>query len=639
MEGDHNLIAVLLPVFGEEDTEDNTFQSSETVTVHGRTIYIRADGSIDPSTAPISTIDNVTYTLTGNIHHYSVVLERDNVIVDGDGHTLEGFGEHCGFFLSDTNNVTIQNTNIKYFRYGLWFNSSSFNTVSGNNITNSWWYGIRLEYSSNNIIYGNNMTDNLDDIYLDYSSNNTISRNNIINNFQGYACGIELFVSSNNTISENNMANSSDGLVLVGSSNNTMTKNKLRSNNIGIVLFDSSNNSIIENNITNSNLYGIDLHESSGNIIYHNIFEDNIQHVHAKGWPWFFPSMNTWDDGYPSGGNYWSDYTGVDEKSGPNQDQPSSDGIGDTAYVIDANNTDHYPLMNPWTPPEHTVTVYSSPIGVTFTVDGVSHTTPWSGTYIEGASVSLVMSETHDGYVWSHWLEDGDTNRIKTVTMDTDISLTAVFTQDTTPPTISIVSPENKTYPVEDVPLTFTVSESTSWIGYSFDGQANITIAGNTTLTGLSDGMHSLIVYASDIAGNVGYSDMVYFTIQTTPIDTTPPTADAGMNQEANVGTLVTFDASDSTDNVAIVSCEWDFGDGTTDTGMTCNHTYTEPGNYTVTLTVKDAAGNLDTDTLIVAVTEESQSPFPWWTLGVTAVVVIGIAVVATFLWRRRGQV
>jgi len=78
--------------------------------------------------------------------------------------------------------------------------------------------------------------------------------------------------------------------------------------------------------------------------------------------------------------------------------------------------------------PEYSLTVYSSPTGVTFTVDGVSRTTPRSGTYDEGASVSLVMPETHNGYVWSHWLEDGDTNRMKTVTMDTNITLTGVFT-------------------------------------------------------------------------------------------------------------------------------------------------------------------------------------------------------------------
>jgi len=86
---------------------------------------------------------------------------------------------------------------------------------------------------------------------------------------------------------------------------------------------------------------------------------------------------------------------------------------------------------------------------------------------------------------------------------------------DDTPPTISILSPEYKTYATSDVHLTFTVSESASWIGYSLDGQANVTIAGNTTLSGLPDGTHTITVYANDTAGNMGASEMVYFTIET----------------------------------------------------------------------------------------------------------------------------
>jgi hypothetical protein len=54
---------------------------------------------------------------------------------------------------------------------------------------------------------------------------------------------------------------------------------------------------------------------------------------------------NAWNNGYPSGGNYWSDYNGTDFYSGPYQNVTGSDGIGDTSYVIDANNTDDYPLM------------------------------------------------------------------------------------------------------------------------------------------------------------------------------------------------------------------------------------------------------------------------------------------------------
>jgi len=171
--------------------------------------------------------------------------------------------------------------------------------------------------------------------------------------------------------------------------------------------------------------------------------------------------------------------------------------------------------MNPWSVPSYTLTIYSSPTGVTFTVDGVSCITPWSGTYSEGTSVGLVMPETHDGYVWSRWLEDGDTNRIKTVTVDTNITLTSVFIPDTTPPAISIISPENKTYTTSSLSLSFTVDEATSWIGYSLDGQTNITITGNTTLPGMADGLHSLIVYAKDTAGNTGASEIIYFSIET----------------------------------------------------------------------------------------------------------------------------
>ena len=88
---------------------------------------------------------------------------------------------------------------------------------------------------------------------------------------------------------------------------------------------------------------------------------------------------------------------------------------------------------------------------------------------------------------------------------------------DITPPTIAILSPQNKAYTTTDVPLNFTVSELTKWIGCSLDGQDNATITGNVTLTGLSDGPHSVIVYAEDIVGNTGASETINFTIAEEP--------------------------------------------------------------------------------------------------------------------------
>ncbi len=88
------------------------------------------------------------------------------------------------------------------------------------------------------------------------------------------------------------------------------------------------------------------------------------------------------------------------------------------------------------------------------------------------------------------------------------------FSVDATPPTIVILQPENLTYSNSSVPLNFTVSESASWMGYSLDGQASVTVTGNTTLTGLSDGSHSIVVYANDTIGNMGSSQVIFFSVE-----------------------------------------------------------------------------------------------------------------------------
>ena len=151
-------------------------------------------------------------------------------------------------------------------------------------------------------------------------------------------------------------------------------------------------------------------------------------------------SSNVWDIGYPGGGNYWVDY----HKKYPNTSEVDSSGIGDTSYVLDAQNIDRYPLMEPF--------------NTTF-----------------GALQAA-------------------------------------------PPRIAVGSPLNQTYDDSDVPLNFSVSvlspiKIVSWMGYSLDGQQNVTVTGNATLTGLSSGLHSVTVYANDTYGNMGASETVAFTI------------------------------------------------------------------------------------------------------------------------------
>jgi hypothetical protein len=84
---------------------------------------------------------------------------------------------------------------------------------------------------------------------------------------------------------------------------------------------------------------------------------------------------------------------------------------------------------------------------------------------------------------------------------------------DSTPPTIALLSIENKTYEPSDLPLNFTVNEPVSEIKFSLDGEENVTVFGNVTLAYLLNGEHNVTVYAIDEAGNAGYSETVVFTV------------------------------------------------------------------------------------------------------------------------------
>jgi parallel beta-helix repeat protein len=237
------------------------------------TIYIRADGLVEPSTAPIQNIGNHSYIFTSDIND-SLVVERDNIVIDGAGYNLQGAGSGKGIELIGRSNVTIKNMKVTKFFYGFYFESSSNITLSGNNIIDNY-YGVTVGSS-----WGNNLV-----------------CNNIFNNTWD-----------------------------------------------GLFLFYSDNNVIYGNTVLSNKRYGIALSQSSNNKIFHNNFINNAEQTHL-----YESFNNVWDNNYPSGGNYWSDYNGTDL---------NGDGIGDTAYVIDANNKDGYALIAPliWN--------YSNPIPV-----------------------------------------------------------------------------------------------------------------------------------------------------------------------------------------------------------------------------------------------------------------------------------
>ncbi len=266
------------------------------------TVYINSDGSVSPSSAPISSPDNITYTFTGNINYPTydgIVVAKSNIVINGNGYTVQGSMNDTanGLDLTDINNVTIRNVNVQHFECGIYLSNSNHNAIFESNL-NANSYGIRLYSSPNNIISGNNASTNSQiGIRLDTSS----SYNNV----------------SGNTVSTNSL--------------------------YGIFLSASSNNNTVNGNtLTANSPYGFALLSSSNNTMYQNNFIGNSNQVYVAD---NASVNNAWDRGYPSGGNYWSNYNGTDLYSGSYQNVTGSDGIGDTSYVVYANNTDHYPLM------------------------------------------------------------------------------------------------------------------------------------------------------------------------------------------------------------------------------------------------------------------------------------------------------
>ncbi|OGD54034.1 hypothetical protein A3K80_00260 [Candidatus Bathyarchaeota archaeon RBG_13_38_9] len=229
-----------------------------------------------------------------------------------------------GFHIVRCNGIEIFNSSVTWSNAnGFYIDNCTYLTIKDNLIANNSFYGIRIEYAGNNLVKNNTIDNNADaGISIAVSSGNVVTDNFIVmgHQFEDYGHGITLATANNNIIQRNYI-----GLQKW----------------VGLLIQHSDNNNIIENTVT-SNGVGIFLESSNSNKIYHNNFIDNTNQTYVSD------SMNIWNQSYPSGGNYWSNYTGVDLNKGVNQNLLGSDGIGDTPYIIDGNNKDNYPLMNPW---------------------------------------------------------------------------------------------------------------------------------------------------------------------------------------------------------------------------------------------------------------------------------------------------
>ena len=112
------------------------------------------------------------------------------------------------------------------------------------------------------------------------------------------------------------------------------------------------------------------------------------------------------------------------------------------------------------------------------------------------------------------------------------------YVYETTPPKLSLLSPLSQTYNVTNVTLVFTMDKPISWAGYSLDGESNITTAGNTTLIGLSSGLHNVTVSANDTYGNMAISETVALTVAEPEVAEPFPTATVAVASAAFAGLI-----------------------------------------------------------------------------------------------------
>ncbi len=244
-------------------------------------IDINADGSVTPSDAPVDNVNDTFYTLTDDVNVTGVTGPYNGVAV-------------------------------RIMRSNIVFNGN------GHTITNGAGYDcFAVGYGPNNVTIANTTAIGFNIcLYLE-ANNCTIKGNTFSSN--GYTDNVRVRSAGDNYFEGNNITNSGGTCV-------------------NMYFWPGLNNTFVENYILNSN--GVAITRSSGGggaKFYHNVIGGGVDT--------FYTPDCTWDNGYPSGGNYWIGYVGIDKFSGPNQNITGSDGIGDTPLVLGPDEFDHYPFL------------------------------------------------------------------------------------------------------------------------------------------------------------------------------------------------------------------------------------------------------------------------------------------------------
>lgn len=433
----------------------------------GSTIYIRSDGSVDPPTDILASEDNITYTITRDFRG-PLYVERSGIRINGNGCRIGALpGPHI--LLRGTSNVTIENTIIYDIDE----------------------CGIKLEAGCANSVIRWNKIECHVCIRLISCSNITILENEIAGAEGGVSTGIHATESSYLRISKNDIRG--------------YTGPRHPKICIGIALSRNTTEArIFENNLSD-NRYGIRLENSSSNEIFNNNFINNTKQVLLKG-----DSNNSWDNG--AEGNYWSDYMGIDS---------DHDGlIGDTPYIIDTNNIDHYPFICPLgAPPRRPVAnfTFSPPLNLSV-----------AQAIIFNASLSDPQCGYISNYIWD--FGDGNvTSTIDPVTVHSyetpnvyNVALTVYDSEGLNSSCFFPILVMMPTY------ISISTSSPSTFLGFSVDINGTLrnfydyTLKNkNVVLYYIISGSDTFIPIASDVSDNYGHFSISwippatgYFTIK-----------------------------------------------------------------------------------------------------------------------------
>ncbi|MEF8873098.1 MAG: NosD domain-containing protein [Candidatus Thermoplasmatota archaeon] len=484
---------------------------------------------------------------------------------------------------------------------------------SGQNLLNFNPYSIGLFFTENNLIDNNTMQNGgimILGLILSHWNTHTITEENTVNDrpvryWKDREGGVVpegsgqvlLGNCSDVVIEEHELTEASVGIQL-GFSDENIIRNNTLAGGVQAMGVQSSSNNLIYRNEYEENFVGLVMLLSTENEIYHNNFLENmLTNAMDLG-------MNQWDNGYPSGGNYWSDHEGSDEYHGPEQNTSGSDGIIDEPYG--ENFTDEYPLKEP-VPTPH--------VRIEHPLDGsaVSEkdvTARWTGIYrftdyleyeIRLDSGNWIDMGEEKNYDFMG-LEEGPHDLYVRVADEEGNTFTnrASFIVDVTCPDVHITAPEeDKIFETENVTVEWEGIDEGSGIDFYeliLDGELEYQGSKERyNLTGVEDGNHEIEIRAVDRAGNEDIDDLSF------SVDTTPPNIQIVSPEEGekigNESVIVEWEASDpiagvNSFEIRIEEEDW------RDVGSSLNYEFTglEDREYTVEVRALDEVGNSGID-------------------------------------------